>query len=238
MLYHRRYQGFGLQFCPKCLGEGPEPYFRKHWRVACNLVCAQHNLLLLDRCPRCSAAVAFHRLELGHPKQFQPQPMSLCYECGFDLRDSGGIEPSGYDADAWQWLLDISRWLQLESAPAPDRDILPVLHQICKVMLMGQEGARLRRFVEQQAEFVTVDIPYRRAPVEQRDRHERQHILHLALWLLMQPEERLSHACHAGAIHYNRLLRDFAEPPGWYASVVENIPHRHLYLSRPRITQA
>ena len=46
MLYHRRYQGFGLQFCPKCLGEGPEPYFRKHWRVACTLVGAQHNLLL------------------------------------------------------------------------------------------------------------------------------------------------------------------------------------------------
>lgn len=32
-MYHRKRLGFGLQFCPKCLSEASEPYFRKRCRI-------------------------------------------------------------------------------------------------------------------------------------------------------------------------------------------------------------
>lgn len=32
-VFHRTRQGFGMQYCPKCLLEDRDPYFRKVWRV-------------------------------------------------------------------------------------------------------------------------------------------------------------------------------------------------------------
>ncbi len=33
-VFHRTRQGFGMQYCPQCLFEDADPYFRKAWRVA------------------------------------------------------------------------------------------------------------------------------------------------------------------------------------------------------------
>ncbi|WP_404990870.1 TniQ family protein [Duganella sp. 3397] len=49
-MYHRKRNGYGLQFCPQCLGSDSIPYFRKQWRIALNTVCTTHRKMLLDRC--------------------------------------------------------------------------------------------------------------------------------------------------------------------------------------------
>ena len=41
-MYHRKREGFGLQFCGACLADRPMPYFRKAWRVAFNTICTKH----------------------------------------------------------------------------------------------------------------------------------------------------------------------------------------------------
>jgi len=61
-MYHRKRQGYGMQFCPHCLASDPVPYLRKSWRVAFNTVCAQHGNLLADRCPACGASQGGCRL--------------------------------------------------------------------------------------------------------------------------------------------------------------------------------
>jgi len=61
-IYHRKREGYGLQFCPACLSEDAAPYFRKRWRIAFNTLCLQHKSMLLDRCPRGNMAVANRRL--------------------------------------------------------------------------------------------------------------------------------------------------------------------------------
>lgn len=43
----------GSMYCPKCLAEDEQPYFRLSWRYAFTTVCVRHGVLLADQCPRC-----------------------------------------------------------------------------------------------------------------------------------------------------------------------------------------
>lgn len=83
-IYHRLHLGFGLQFCPECLGD--DTYYRKRWRISAVVYCNVHKRLLHDRCPRCARAVNFHRGELGHKSRSWALPMYRCYACQYDLR--------------------------------------------------------------------------------------------------------------------------------------------------------
>lgn len=85
-VYHRTRVQFGLQYCPNCLAEDKEPYFRRKWRLAFMVICEKHHKLLHDRCSQCGAAVNFHRDELGNFGKFAPASMINCYTCGSDLR--------------------------------------------------------------------------------------------------------------------------------------------------------
>lgn len=46
-----------LQYCPRCLAE-EEPYFRRGWRFAIEVVCVEHRCRLHDACWRCGALAA------------------------------------------------------------------------------------------------------------------------------------------------------------------------------------
>lgn len=85
-VYHRTRRQFGLQYCPLCLAEDKEPYFRRKWRLAFVVSCERHHTLLHDRCPRCGAAINFHRDELGNHRKLVAGSLTLCHICRFDLR--------------------------------------------------------------------------------------------------------------------------------------------------------
>ncbi|MFJ1311867.1 TniQ family protein [Agrobacterium sp. P15N1-A] len=68
-----------LQFCPQCLAEDAQPYFRRQWRLAIKVSCPHHRCGLRDRCPSCRSRIAvFNQVELV--------PQHFCAVCGFDLR--------------------------------------------------------------------------------------------------------------------------------------------------------
>ncbi|MCI4679008.1 TniQ family protein [Rhodoblastus acidophilus] len=68
-----------LQFCPTCLAEDENPYFRRAWRRASVMTCRRHRRPLLDRCPSCGQSLApFNQRALV--------PQCQCAVCGFDLR--------------------------------------------------------------------------------------------------------------------------------------------------------
>ena len=76
-----------LQFCPSCLAEDEEPYFRRRWRRATYLICSVHNKGLIDRCPSC-------RIGIVSCDQRSTLPQHLCGECGYDLRRAKGVASS------------------------------------------------------------------------------------------------------------------------------------------------
>jgi hypothetical protein len=69
-----------LQYCPHCLQEDADPYFRRRWRLAFVTICPAHRQQLLDRCAVCSAVVNFHCLAPD------AVALTLCHHCQSDLR--------------------------------------------------------------------------------------------------------------------------------------------------------
>jgi TniQ len=69
-----------LQYCPRCLREDADPYFRRCWRLAFVTVCPDHHRRLLDRCEACGAVVNLHRLP------GDAETMTQCHDCRDDLR--------------------------------------------------------------------------------------------------------------------------------------------------------
>ncbi len=51
-----------LRFCPQCLAEQQEPYYRLSWRFSFLSGCATHGCRLWDICPQCVTPVKGHHL--------------------------------------------------------------------------------------------------------------------------------------------------------------------------------
>jgi hypothetical protein len=75
-----------LQFCPSCLRDDEEPYFRRRWRRATFMICPTHHRALIDRCPSCRSGIA-------SSDQRSVRPQHICAHCSFDLRDTKGPIP-------------------------------------------------------------------------------------------------------------------------------------------------
>ena len=76
-IYHRLRRNPWLQYCPHCLAEDSEPYFRRAWRLGFVSTCSKHSVVLKDRCPMCESPVMPYRAPEIH----------RCHQCDFDLRN-------------------------------------------------------------------------------------------------------------------------------------------------------
>lgn len=84
--YGRRRRGHGQQFCRKCLAEDENPFFRRRWRLAFNVLCERHAIMLDDACRICGAPVEFHVGDFGKRLLDFECPITRCSNCGADLR--------------------------------------------------------------------------------------------------------------------------------------------------------
>lgn len=91
-IFHRSRRRPGIMFCPQCLSEDCEPYFRKSWRLAFSTVCIAHKCYLLDTCPQCESPIAPHRSDMQGRQIFPHAALNVhCWNCGFDLRKSNPL---------------------------------------------------------------------------------------------------------------------------------------------------
>jgi hypothetical protein len=88
-VYHRQRTKPGLMYCPSCLGDDADPFYRKTWRLGFITCCVVHGHNLLDTCEACGSAVIPHRVDIG-PSGLRPRDRSFvrCWNCGHDLRAS------------------------------------------------------------------------------------------------------------------------------------------------------
>lgn len=177
--------------------------------------------MLHDRCPACGAGVAFHRIELGRYGVIEEEPMTLCHECGFDLREAPVNAPVFYEDSSRQLMQEVLNMLEGGGGTKFDLGFFSVLHQMCKILLSNTKHIGLRRYVSDQVN--TLDVPLQTGKVcyEERSIQERHRIIQLGMWLMNDPEHRVIDAWKkAKAVRYNVLKRDFHEMPGWYREVV------------------
>lgn len=89
----------GLQYCPTCLTEDRQPYYRTQWRLAWHIGCTRHGVSLIDRCPHCNACIEPHRLSA------MDENVAICATCKLDLREITTLSVN-VDAFAFQQAAD------------------------------------------------------------------------------------------------------------------------------------
>lgn len=246
-VYHRKRIQFGLQYCPDCLATDREPYFRRRWRLAFITICESHNRVLNDRCPRCSAAVNFHRDELGDFRKLAPTSMTLCYSCNFDLRDAVRDEPHSCSVNEKEieFTTNLIRLLNEEVYGIENLSFLyphlffDVLRQFMKVLGMNDKGIiKLRDAICTTCKAEPY-VPYdrmRRYDVQEQGISERRQLLGLTRCLLEEWPDRfitLAHRCGVWSSVWLRHLGSGSrdrnhDAPFWFWRIV----HEHLYRTR------
>ncbi len=216
------YHHAGMQYCPLCLAEDKEPYFRKRWRVAFYTMCTMHQCMVHDRCPACGAPVAFHRREMGKFSQVDAGLITQCHACDFDLRESKVVAPKIYDESATQTWLPTLRMLEGNGVDARyNVGFFAVLHQLCKIMLTHYSHVHLQQYVVGKIGAPVVLLRPKHESYEHYSLEERHVVIQLAMWLLADPETRIIDAWKNKAVRYNVLKKDFKPRPRWYRDIVE-----------------
>lgn len=237
-VYHRTRKGFGLQFCPKCLSEDPEPYFRRRWRVAAYTWCAIHDTMLHDRCPQCEAPIDFQRWDLGRPAEglAGESLVTRCYHCGFDLREAPTAEPIFYEESIEQAFRASALVLECRG-PAPKPGCAQryrVMHHLCRLM---HSAFRANRPMEFACRTIGVPVPKlgsKPRTLEGRPIYERHDLAQLGFWYMADLKARLTAAWYDGAVTYSALFRDFRDRPDYYDKIVARFsdwrsrPNRHV----------
>lgn len=67
---------YGMCYCPLCLKEDEEPYYRVDWRLSFVTMCLKHNCLLVNKCPHCKEEINLYRLPITAENQ------GVCCWCG------------------------------------------------------------------------------------------------------------------------------------------------------------
>ncbi len=186
--YHRLHQGFGMQYCPLCLGEDKEPYYRLSWRLAFYTFCPRHQTLLLDRCHACGAPVAFHRIELGRPGRYDTPSLDECWRCQARL---SGVQPLALERwhqgvfQRWErWLKAVDR--QFVNSGRIDYGCMARLHEICRRIVSEHKFPALQRNLCRRSGQPVLSLTISRRPFEHRGIQERHYVLGLGWWLILK----------------------------------------------------
>lgn len=234
-MYHRKRQGFGLQFCPLCLSAGDTPYFRRSWRISFKTICMEHSIALQDRCPDCQQAIAFHRIELGKADHDRRPSVRHCHACGFDLGTACGAKPEVFHAhEALTWLCDLIRQLDSESMTTQEIDLdVMVVYRYLVSLMLSKRGNGLNLLTAANIGADPIPLVYeKRLSVEGLDLPSRHQLLLQAAWLMQDPSNRIVSAWRMKTVRFNHLIKDFDDMPEWYRSEVIDRIDRRPYTHR------
>lgn len=76
-IYHRQRLKCGLQYCPQCMLETEQRFYRREWRFALQIGCPRHWVMLRDSCPHCEQPLMPYRRYDGQ--------IGRCSECNGPL---------------------------------------------------------------------------------------------------------------------------------------------------------
>ena len=196
---------FGQQLCPECLSEHREPYLIQHWRLGFVTSCDVHNVLLVDRCPRCRSPIQ----PLYHSSPYST--VSDCWNCGFDFREATIEEtpPFSHQKDlvqiaerGWTYLGD-EHFLYSIS-------FFRLLWTIYRLLATGRFAFSLREKADKK-------VPPSSIPtikeIERLNPRCRRVLLGMAMALLEDWPCRFVDACHEVGISTRVLIKDPAQVP-------------------------
>lgn len=231
-LNHRKFEGFGLQFCSECLAQDEEPYFRKSWRVAFNTVCTIHNCMLHDRCPSCGHGVAFHRNDMRHSQYVTTISLKECHYCGSDLSASRSIRSNYVDSNISEFLSNLSLKLVYGGLSQAEIDSLLVMHHLAKLIFTKNLTVKLYSHICNAMDVSKVQLNDK-GEIEGAPLEIRHHVLQVIAYFMIDLESKINGAIANKSIRYNHLRKDFEGMPEWYAEIIGKFTAQKIKSTLP-----
>ncbi|MDW7646484.1 MAG: TniQ family protein [Desulfuromonadales bacterium] len=230
-VFHRTHKRFGLQFCPLCLAEDLDPFFRCRWRLSIVTVCEKHKIILWDRCPECEEPIAFHRASLDDSS------ITFCWRCRFDLRNALAQTHTTAKTQALNQikLLRICRkgWVDVPNyGPVYSVQYFAVYRQILQV-LSRRRAANGREHLMRVLTLPDFDETKaaKRVDAEYLPIGERYILVAMANWVLLDwPNKWISFCCDTG-LWTSQVFRDIDAIPFWYWEPCHEWLNRSSYHS-------
>lgn len=234
--YGRRRRGYGQQYCRQCLEEDTYPYFRRRWRLAFCTVCTKHGIYLRDDCQFCGHPVEFHTGDFG--KKLFPSfcPITICAQCGQDLREDGKIPDGIAPIELIRWqgnlakLLSIGFSIDLPGASNFSHLFFEGYRILLRALSSRGKTSRLRNWLLQDAELLPLGLEanFKRSLFEEMRIGDRSLLISLSIPLIMGWPETLIAACrasHVSSSYFRRYTTNIPSEPYWFNSEVK----KHLY---------
>lgn len=208
----------GLRFCPACLREDDQPYFRKKWRLSFSVACLTHRCFLLDRCPECDTPFTpYLSCKTGR--------IGACYKCSLDyVAKDVKVQPASSGVlCAVQKVHAVLNdgYALVGGVPVYSQLYFRVVHQLMKVLASRKSGPRL--FAGIGLEWSTASEGRTFEAVALQGQAE---LLAGAAWLLEDWPHRLIAVCTRQGVLSSSLLRDLDEAPFWYWRVIHELLYR------------
>lgn len=226
-IYHRLRRRNGLQFCPFCLREDAEPYYRRKWRLSWTTVCEKHRIVLLDRCPGCFEPVVFHRQEMGNRNQPVAYSTTVCPSCETDWTSKASLAAcAAADEQSVAFQKSLKETMATHRAEIPNfgsvHSILffKGLKQIIRILSVCNRSVEFRTEISRRSgieiEKKVKEMNFDFLPVERRHR-----VLQAAHWLIDHWADEFIEIAKATKTWSSVLLPQNGDVPFWYRSVVE-----------------
>ncbi len=224
--YHRQHLGYSVQFCPQCLANDPEPYFRVSWRLGLYTFCPDHQIMMHDRCPECAAPIVFHRQELGKPQEYRSIGLYNCFNCGFDLRYAvTALVTTIHDESFKDWSQCLRQYSNRYSPIHLrfDYQFMAALRHLCSLICNTAYSPKFQEYLCDRTCLKPIEFIQGRIVFEQRSITERHQALLLAWWLLADWPNRLYKAWYYHAVRYNLLLKDLDNSPEYFSTFIKTL---------------
>lgn len=228
---------YGFQYCPRCLSEDKEPYFRRDWRLAFITLCVKHRMQLLDRCEVCDEPVNYRRAIYAGRHNPPYGDIILCSSCKSDLRDVAPdrrIPAEDAEVDFQVSLVRTARegWVNIPgNGPVYSHLYFMVLRNLMVLLASGKKAASLRQYMNHQygnADFsVTLGNDKN---MERLNVGERRGLLGMTRELLPDWPYRFIDFCKANKLAQGKLFFSMDYIPFWYWKVVREHLNRKRYF--------
>jgi hypothetical protein len=230
---------YGLQYCPRCLSEDEEPYFRRSWRLAFITLCIKHRTQLLDRCEVCDEPVNYRRGIYGSLHDPPMGNLTLCPNCKIDLRDATykqSTPPASIEIDFQNFLVRTTQegWIDIPiSGPVYSHLYFMVLRKLMVLLASGAKATVLRQYINHHYGNINFDVTLgKNKTMERLNVSERRGLLGMARELLSNWPDRFINFCRANKLFITQLFFLMDYIPFWYWNVV----NEHLNKTQYRLT--
>lgn len=214
-IFHRKWNGKGLQFCPGCLSSDPEPYFRKSWRLGLSVVCSKCQLALHDGCPNCNAPISFFRTDVGFKISVAPKKLFTCFNCDFDLRKSPRYPPS---IGSISFQLKLNKVISTGSwrNNIPSKEYFDVLYQVIRMLRSNSRCYTTFQNLIFETENQRISQLPTNKDFERSSCLDREVLIRIGSWILEQWPNRFIDLCKQTRTSTSAVLRDIDAPPSWF----------------------